>query len=160
MADEGRAGIPVQWSATPSSGGLQAIHVIALSNNLDAPRLYDPLTHSWLHLKVDVGDVQRRNDSINSSLGVGIGTTLRFIGDSEKISAAYINGESLIFRDAGCLLATIGLCAEWLGLSACSQGVQGQDMLPALGFPVPRFRGAGGVHVTCRGARKGHDADL
>src|SRR3546814_4488976 len=35
----GRAGIPIQWSATPSVGGLGCVHVVCLADDGSRPRL-------------------------------------------------------------------------------------------------------------------------
>jgi hypothetical protein len=53
-------------------------------------------------------------------------------------------------RDAGCLVSTLCLCAEWLDLAACPLGFLGEDMVSPLGFPQPRFRAVGGVQITRR----------
>jgi hypothetical protein len=54
-------------------------------------------------------------EAIKAAVGADRGCTLRLIGDWTKLSAAYSHAESLLFRDAGCLSATIGLCAAYLG---------------------------------------------
>ncbi len=50
--------------------------------------------------------------------------------------AAYENAGSLILRDAGCLVLTLCLCAEWLDLAACPLGFLGEDMVSPLVFPT------------------------
>jgi hypothetical protein len=66
------------------------------------------------------------------------------------VVAVYENADSLILRDAGCLVSTLCLCAEWLDLAACPLGFLGEDMVTPLGFPRPRFRAVGGVQITRR----------
>ena len=76
------------------------------------------------------------------------GITLRFVTDAQKLDAAYENSETLAFRDAGCIIATLGMCAEWLNLAMCPLGFVGQDMLNVLGFPRERFLATGAVQIT------------
>jgi hypothetical protein len=38
------------------------------------------------------------------------------VGDLSKLSAGYDNPDTLLFRDAGGIAATLCLCAAWLGM--------------------------------------------
>jgi hypothetical protein len=144
----GRAGLPVQWSATPSAGGLGCVQIVCISDYDTRPRLYDPFGHRMFELLADQQHVAAANRrTVEALLGEFQGTTLRFIADYSKASAAHCNAESLLWRDAGALLATIGLCATWLGMTACPLGFLGQDLLPSLGFPADVFQGVGGVQI-------------
>ena len=149
-APAGRAGIPIEWRASPSSGGLHAIQVICIGPPpADRAILYDPIHHGFGDLK---GPPQtafvEHAAQLKTLVGRAPGWTLRLIGDFSKIGAAYENAESLLLRDSGCLIATICLCAEWLGLHACPLGFLGQTLCAPLGFPPDRFFAVGGVHLT------------
>jgi hypothetical protein len=145
----GRAGLPIAWSTSPSSGGLQSINVICILDDGSAPRVYDPVNHAFLVLRVDNELVHAENrKAVLSVTGAHNGCTLRLVGDGSKLCAAYENAESLVLRDAGAVLATVCLCAEWLGLSACSLGFLGNAMLPLLGLPEARFQGVGGIQIS------------
>lgn len=147
----GRAGIPVERRASPSSGGLHPIHVVCLPAPPDERVLvYDPAAHSFGRLSVDAATLVLANAGQVAAVigGKPVGWTLRFIGDYDKIGAAYENGWSLLLRDAGCLLMTICVCAEWLELKACPLGFLGQSLCDGLGFPDARFRGVGGVQIS------------
>ncbi len=105
--------------------------------------------HAFMVLPADRCAVHAKNiEAVVAVLGARRGCTLRLIGDWAKLSAAYENAETLLFRDAGCLIATLCLCAEWLDLCACPLGFVGQDVVPLLGLPVDRFRAAGGVQIS------------
>ncbi|MCP3392022.1 nitroreductase family protein [Bradyrhizobium sp. CCGB12] len=148
-ASGGRAGLPIAWATSPSSGGLQSVNVVCIADDGSAPRLYDPVHHVFLTLRADNELVQAENrQSVLSVTGLQSGCTLRLVSDCSKISAAYENFDSLVFRDAGAVLATICLCAEWLGLAACPLGFLGSAMLPLLGLPQDRFQAVGGVQVS------------
>lgn len=147
-SDEGRAGMPVQWSATPSAGGLNCLHIICINDDGTYPRLYDPINHALIELDVDARVVSAKNrEAVASVISISKGCTLRFVSDWSKISGAYENAESLMFRDSGALAATIGLCASWLDLTACSLGFVGDELVPDLGFPRERFGGAGAMQI-------------
>lgn len=149
-APSGRAGLPIAWSVSPSSGGLQSINIVCIPDDGAAPRLYDPVNHAFLLLRANDKLVCLENrKAVLSVTGLQDGCTLRLIGDRSKICAAYENAQSLLLRDAGAVLATICLCAEWLGLSACPLGFLGGAMLPLLQLPDERFQAAGGVQVSC-----------
>ena len=146
--EAGRAGLPVQWSACPSAGGLGCLHIICVSENSSRPRLYDPVGHCLIELDVDPLVVTAANRQVVEAVtGAYRGCTLRLVADWAKLSAAYINAESLLFRDAGSLTATLGLTAAWLDLTACPLGFVGDNLVPRLGFPSDRFRAAGAVQI-------------
>jgi hypothetical protein len=148
-APSGRAGLPIAWSTSPSSGGLQSINVVCVPYDGLAPRLYDPVNHAFLVLKADNELVHLENrKAVLSVTGTHNGCTLRLVGDRSKLYAAYENAQSLMLRDAGAVLATVCLCAEWLGLSACPLGFLGNAMLPLLGLPEDRFQAVGGIQLS------------
>ena len=151
-APKGRASIPIEWRSSPSAGGLHPIHVVCIpAPPDDEVLLYDAPTHSLGTLQLnDHGIVRLNADEVLNVVGESRGWTLRFIADIDKIDAAYKNPTSLALRDSGCLLATICLCAEWLGLTACPLGFLGQALCDPLGFPSERFMGVGGVQVASR----------
>jgi hypothetical protein len=149
-APAGRAGLPVEWRASPSAGGLHPIHLVCINDGGDGQvRLYDPMEHAFHVLAVPHVDVSARNAAaVAEVVGVHRGCTLRFIADVSKVGAAYESPASLVLRDAGCLVATLCLCAEWLDLAACPLGFLGHDMVGSLGFPEPRFQAVGAVQVS------------
>lgn len=155
----GRAGLPVARRPTPSPGGLHAVRMVCIDGSGDLPRLYEPSGHRFHALDVDARGVGARNAAAVAAVaGAHRGCTIRFIADLAKVSAAYRAPESLVLRDAGCLLAIHCLCAEWLGLTACPLGFLGQDLVGALGFPTDRFLGVGGVQIGERGPNAGATA--
>lgn len=145
----GRAGIVTRRRPTPSAGGLHPIRMICIDDAGGAPRLYDPDAHAFGVLDVTAEDVGASNAAaVRAILGRHAGCTVRFVADVDKVAAAYDHPASLVMREAGCLLATLCLTAEWLRLSACPLGFLGQETVGPLGFPEPRFAAVGGVQVT------------
>lgn len=133
--------------------------MVCIDGSGDLPRLYEPSGHRFHALDVDARGVGARNAAAVAAVaGAHRGCTIRFIADLAKVSAAYRAPESLVLRDAGCLLAIHCLCAEWLGLTACPLGFLGQDLVGALGFPTDRFLGVGGVQIGERGPNAGATA--
>lgn len=146
--DEGRAGLPVRWSATPSAGGLGCVHLVCIGETGSRPRLYDPIEHRLIEIEAAGEAVARLNrEEVECLLGRASGCTIRLVADWSKLSAAYENAESLMFRDAGALAATLMLCATWLGLTACPLGVVGQSLVEPLGLPSDRFRAVGAIQI-------------
>ena len=147
-ASIGRTGLPVARRPAPSPGGLHPIRLVCINQGGDFPRLYDPAGHRFHALKVDAREVGARNTAaVGAVVGEHQGCTIRFVADLAKVSAAYDASESLLLREAGCLLAIHCLCAEWLGLASCPLGFLGQDLVEPLGFPTGRFLAVGGFVV-------------
>ncbi len=151
-ADSGRAGVPIEWRASPSAGGLHPINLLCINDDADSrPRLYNSIDHAFHILNVDSEAIATKNaTAVAALLGAHRGCTIRFIADISKVKAVYENADSLVLRDAGCLISTLCLCAEWLDLAACPLGFLGEEMVTLLGFPQPRFRAVGGVQITRR----------
>ncbi|AIB13200.1 hypothetical protein ABAZ39_14650 (plasmid) [Azospirillum argentinense] len=148
-APAGRAGLPVEWRAAPSAGALHPISVVCIPESAKGAFLYDPREHAFRTLDVDSGHIAAANAAaLVAVVGATRGCTLRLLADMDKADAAYEHAATLVLRDSGCLIATLCLCAEWLGLAACPLGFLGQGMVGKLGFPEPRFRAVGGVQVT------------
>jgi SagB-type dehydrogenase family enzyme len=145
----GRAGIPWEWRAAPSAGGLHPIEIVCIPSAVGlGVKLYDPRRHAFHELDISVTRVIAANKrSIEAILGSSRGITLQFLADFSKTNAGYKNAASLVMRDAGCLLAVLCLCAEWLGFAACPVGRLGTEYVRLLGFPANRYVGVGAVQI-------------
>ncbi|EGY00580.1 hypothetical protein AZA_09502 [Nitrospirillum viridazoti Y2] len=150
MAKSGRAGIPIEWRVCPSAGGLHPIHIICIPQTAtEGIRLYDPNSHAFDFLAVSENKViETQNEFLMSVIGSVTGCTLLFVADVKKIDAAYEHGMTLTWRNAGAIISTLCLCAEWLGLGACPLGFNGDRILAELPYPLERFTGMGGVFIT------------
>jgi hypothetical protein len=145
----GRAAIEIERRSTPSAGGLHPISLVCIGDDGEAARLYDRRRHAFHLLAGDTSAVARANtNAVGAVLGSDVGCTVRFLADTYKVDAAYERTASLMLRDAGALLATMGLVAEWFELAACPLGFLGQDIVELLGFPSDRFAALGGVQIS------------
>jgi hypothetical protein len=112
-----------------------------------APRLYLP-RHAFAVLDRRLGSAARNRAEVAGLLQRVAGCTLRFVADMDKVAAAYVNPESLVWRDAGALATTVGMVAEWLGLSANILGFVGAGYMESIGFPVERFLAVGAIQIS------------
>lgn len=145
----GRAGLPVERRAPPSAGGLHPFHLVCFRAGDVGAKLYEPGSHSFAPLLTDPERARDLNAAaVRAVTGADVGCTVRFIADAAKVAAAYEGAESLLFREAGCLLAFTCLFAEQLELAACPLGFLGQDVVAPLGFDPTKFIALGGVVLT------------
>lgn len=144
-AGPGRFGLPWESRPAPSAGGLHPIRILALP--IAEPSTageYDPDEH-WL-AAIDPSALAVNRASSREILGEVSGTTLQFAYDVEVIEACYENAETLMWRDAGALAATVCLVATALGLTSVVLGRVGDDVVRAAGLN-PGLVGAGAVHI-------------
>lgn len=67
-------------------------------------------------------------EKCNQVLPKANGAFLALVADIARPQSAYENFQSLLLRDAGALLQTIGLVAELFGLGFCPMGVLGTEV--------------------------------
>lgn len=142
-----------QIRAAPSAGGLHPVDLIVIEGVRSSPRvhLYDPLAHALCELHIaDQQQLESLLKFVNDILPAGEGVLMWFVAQFERTLAKYVNGESLVWRDAGSLLALIYLAAEAMGLSCCAIGPTGEpEISKALGGD-DRLRGVGGCLIGRR----------
>jgi hypothetical protein len=132
-AHGGRLGLPWEHHAAPSAGGLHPITIVLSTCDPAEVAAYDPVRHALRELDIeDVAAFNNFHRTVSSILPEAQGTVLTLIANPAKTQAGYENGESLIWRDAGCLLATLQLCAIFTGLGYCNLGLLGTELLPVL----------------------------
>ena len=141
----------LEWEsrASPSAGGLHPIQLLLLPIDGSVPiGFYDPLSHEVIGLEEDPASLIEANEgSVEKLCGALSGTTIQFIADWAKLQAAYLNGESLLWRDAGALTAIIALVAEALWLAATPLGRTGNELLHMAGLTDARWRAVGAIHI-------------
>ena len=117
-----------EWEkrAAPSAGGLHPIHLLVLPSDRDDVLLYDPLSHSLQKLAgANALDVVQLRAEFHEVVPTARGVFLVLAADGERTRSGYTNPDSLVWRDAGCLIATTQFVASWLGLGSCPLGVLG-----------------------------------
>lgn len=124
-----------QHRAAPSAGGLHPIDMIFVGLTPN-PALYDPMRHVLSELEVlDAEAAAAAVRAASEVVPTAQGTLVFLVGDTARVLAAYENPTSLIWRDAGCLIATVQITAAWLGLASVPLGILGGAFLKALGLP-------------------------
>lgn len=144
----GRAGLPWESRSAPSAGGLHAIRLLVIPADGGKPvGLYAPEPHGLELLQCDSSVVVAANaESLRLLTSAGAGTTLQLVGDASKHAACYENAESLLWRDAGALIATLALTATAMGAGAIPLGRIGTDLVRLSGLDAP-WVGLGALYI-------------
>jgi SagB-type dehydrogenase family enzyme len=146
------SGFAWQHRPAPSSGGRHPIYILLLTPAIDPTALsvYEPEGHALLDLEPVKAASQRAFvNGLESVLPPQSGTVLWFAADFFRTATRYECCESLLWRDAGAVFATINIAAEALGLNCCAYGVTGDAWLAKV-LPRKRFLGVGGCVVGLR----------
>jgi SagB-type dehydrogenase family enzyme len=144
------AGRPVRRRAVASAGGIHPIDIY-VEDDVNVVMRYNPLRHC-LEIVPAVSRNQwrrKRSEVARAMRGKG-GTMILLVADVAAVAARYRNHESLVYRDAGCMIATIQLTAEALGLSCVPLGFLGEALVKALHLDADRYIPCG---VLCAGMR-------
>ncbi len=139
----GRFGVSAESRNSPSGGGLHPIKLLVLPLEDSIAGFYDDRQHGLGTVAPAAIAINR--ESISTILGRSRGTTIQFAADRALLDACYDNASSILWRDAGALVATMCLVATALGIAACPVGRVGDDVVDAAGV-MEGFVGAGAVH--------------
>lgn len=132
----GRLGPASSRRPAPSAGGIHAIEIFVRAGNSDRVERYDAMTHALVAVDVvRASDLATFDRQVADAAPDAHGVVIAFIADCSRTAAAYEHAESLIWRDAGCLMMTLHLVSESLGLAFCPVGVLGTALTDALGAP-------------------------
>lgn len=142
---EGRFGIPWESRPAPSAGGLHAIRIVVLPLD-DTAQAGEYLPDHHALAPVDPNCIDANRASVAEMIGATTGTTLQLACDLDLLAACYNNPETLMWRDAGTLAATIAFAATALGMTSVVLGRMGTGVLTAAGID-PRLAAVGAVHV-------------
>jgi len=112
-----------QHRAAPSAGGLHPIDIVVFHRAKFY--LYDSMFHSVRHIASPSRTADELRKTIAKLVPKNRGNALLLVASTKVTAAKYLNCESLLWRDAGTLIATLGLCAEWLDLGFCALGILG-----------------------------------
>lgn len=134
----------------PSAGGRHPIDIL-VAGRAQAPEAlfrYDPMGHS-LVLLLDTNSADL-NALLSEAAAAGRtrgGTILLFAAQVGRTQARYQNPESLIWRDAGALSASIALVAEAIGAACTPLGITGEPYISRLLASGSDVTGVGGCVV-------------
>lgn len=135
--------------ASASAGALHPISVVIVRpSSTPLPFHLDPVSGSLQALRVaDRHGMRSQAERLQAMLPGGQPTHLVLLGDLKLVEAAYESPASLLWRDAGALLATLHLCAASLGLGFCPLGALGEGFLTAIFPTLPRLVACGTAAV-------------
>jgi SagB-type dehydrogenase family enzyme len=124
-------GVQVSHRLAPSGGGIHPIHLVIQWPGNGWVR-YDPEAHALNVLGSASERLSPVLDHCAHALPVGNGRVMLYVAEFGKTAAKYENAQSVVWRDAGALQATVGLVAASLGLHHCLLGITGNPWASGL----------------------------
>jgi Nitroreductase family len=118
-------------SPIPTAGALASVRTVVLRPSEDA-WVYDAVEHRAEVLSIPVDTCNRIRISASEFFDIGEGSLLLFFAHRPFIARYYESPDSLVLREAGVLLGTLGLIAEALEFSFCPLGTTAEDWLISL----------------------------
>lgn len=125
-------GFDLEHRASPSAGAIHPIHVVIKRPGDNRWWLYRPNTHELIELKGAAHALMGLNDHSQEVLEGNKATRILFLAEPGKTLVKYKDGCSLIWRDAGALLAVMALTATAQGLNFCPLGITGEPWASSL----------------------------
>lgn len=140
-------GLPWQHRAAPSAGGLHPIELFVVPA-VDTELLrYDPIVHALDKIDdIDHARLEGGRARLVAAVDGAAGTCVVLAADFSRTEQVYEHAESLVWRDAGALLATLQLTATAMDLGFCLLGLLGDDVIASMLGP-PTLRGVGAAIV-------------
>lgn len=118
-------GFDLELRPTPSAGAMHPIHILVhLAGGSNWSR-YDSRRHGLVELLGSAEAFAGLEGQCHEVMPAVQATRLLLVAEPGKTCAKYQNGESLIWRDAGALLAVMAVIAEALGCTFCPLGITG-----------------------------------
>lgn len=119
-------GFDLELRPTPSAGAMHPIHILVHLPGASNWSRYDSRRHDLVELPGSAEAFAGLEEQCHEALPAVQATRLLLVAEPGKTCAKYQNGESLIWRDAGALLAVMAVIAEALDYSFCPLGVTGE----------------------------------
>ncbi|MHB2083271.1 nitroreductase family protein [Pseudomonas asiatica] len=119
-------GFDLELRPTPSAGAMHPIHLLLHRPGAPNWRRYDSRRHGLVELPESAEALAGLEEHCHDVLRSEHATRLLFVAEPGKTCAKYQNGESLIWRDAGALLAVMAIIADALDYSFCPLGITGE----------------------------------
>lgn len=119
-------GFELERRPTLSAGAIHPIHILIDHHATGCWQRYDSRHHGLHDLPEASSLLAELRLQCDSTLAVGPGTRVLLVAEPGKTSAKYQNCESLIWRDAGVLLAMMAMVTEALGCTFCPLGITGE----------------------------------
>lgn len=125
-------GFDLEHRAAPSAGGIHPIHIIVRRPGDDRWWLYEPKAHQLVELRYATSRLAGLYKLSLEVLDDDEATRVLFLAEPGKTLGKYQDGCSLVWRDAGALLAVMALTATAQGLNFCPLGITGEPWASAL----------------------------
>lgn len=122
----------LEHRAAPSAGAIHPIHVVVKRPSDDRWWLYEPRFHHLLELKHAHVKLAGLYDLSHQVLQDNQAIRFLFLAEYGKTLGKYLDGCSLVWRDAGALLGVMALTATAQGLNFCPLGITGEPWASAL----------------------------
>ena len=139
-----------QHRPSPSAGGRHPVDlfVVDLHTSSEEIFLYDPISHALSRLVIsELTYLYQLIEFSNQILPLDQATIIWFGGQFERTMSKYEDGESLVWRDAGALIATLSLVAESLQLNCCALGITGEPLFSQMLKSKGKVTGVGGLVI-------------
>jgi hypothetical protein len=111
--------------------------------------LYQSISHALATLQADQENINGLLIAAERILMRQNATVLWFGAQFERTLSRYENGDSLIWKDAGALTATLAFVAEALNLTFCPIGITGEPYMSRC-LQTNKVTGVGGAYVGSR----------
>lgn len=143
-------GFDISLRAAPSAGAIHPIHLVLATPGSSSWRRYDGVDHALIDVPsgLDARDVQCAMQVV---LTAPDATLILLAAEVGKTAAKYDNPASLVWRDAGALLAVMGLAAHAHALAFCPLGVTGEPWVGRL-LENQGLLGVGAAFIGTRAA--------
>lgn len=141
----------VEHRCCPSAGGIHPIDTLLVDREKTRLFLYDGLAHALCNLEgIREPDLRGLTDEISSIVQLDNCQIVWFVAQFDRTLSLYENGESLLWRDAGVVVATFCYVAEALGLNCCPIGIHGEPFISRLLQTSGDIVGVGGCLIGSR----------
>lgn len=145
------SGFPWEHRPAPSAGGRHPIRLLIQQPTASCPcDLYLENEHALGRLAISSATTVELRAAAHALIKADRYTVLWFAAEIGRTASKYVEWESLIWRDAGALLAVLCLVAEGLGLAACPLGISGEPFLSATLESRGQVCGVGALAVGSR----------
>ncbi len=124
-------GFALSLRPAPSAGAIHPVHLVLAQPGCNRWMRYDAVDHALVEVssQIDARDVHQ---ALQEVLPAPDATLILLAAEVAKTAAKYESAASLVWRDAGALLATMGLTAHALDLGFCPLGVTGEPWVGRL----------------------------
>jgi SagB-type dehydrogenase family enzyme len=137
----------LQYRCSPSAGAIHPVDILVIDSANDQISLYDPVGHALQSLRGPRAKVRQLQEVARGMVDPGAGRIFWFAAEFGRTLDVYQGGESLVWRDAGALVATFCYVAEALELNCCPLGSSGEPFISQFLNSAKMVIGVGGCVV-------------